>query len=296
MHISYPKIMSLDKMAKAIVMQWLSWSWKSTKAEEFKKEWYIVFNRDMARLENPTMKEKEIIKLEDNFILDNVWNDIVIDNTHMNSKSRYLLYEKLKQSWYEITKYDMAIDFTSNEEYLEVSILRNSIRQWTSKVPNSVIYQQYLQEYEIPWKVIICDIDWTVANLEHRLHYIKQEKKDHDSFYANVKNDTPIVQTIEIVRSLKESWYTIVMMSGRRNQTCEDTEAWLDNYNVPYDYLLMRSWWDKRPDHEVKLELYERCLRKNDVFLAIDDRKSIVDLWRSLWIFVLDVRQTDTIF
>jgi len=283
-------------MPTAIVMKWLSWSWKSTQASRYKDKWYLVFNRDTARLENPTLKEKDIILLEDKFIVDNIGNDIVIDNTHMNSKSRFLLYEKLRESWYEILTHDMIEHFNNQYEYLQVSIERNNLREWISKVPNSVIYQQYLQEYKIYDKIIICDIDWTIANLSHRLHYIKQDKKDHDSFYNEVINDTPIQETISIVRSMHERWYKIVLMSWRRNQTCEDTEKWLNSHNIPYDFLLMRSWWDKRQDYEVKEELYEKSLRKQDIFFAIDDRKQIVDLRKRLWIFVFDVRQTDEIF
>ena len=41
---------------------------------------------------------------------------------------------------------------------------------------------------------IVCDIDGTIANLSHRLHFIQPEeggKKDWDSFFAGVSDDEP---------------------------------------------------------------------------------------------------------
>lgn len=35
-------------------------------------------------------------------------------------------------------------------------------------------------------KYVIVDIDGTVADLSHRIHFIEGEKKDWDSFYNNV--------------------------------------------------------------------------------------------------------------
>lgn len=281
----------------AVIMKWLSGSGKSTLCREsLLPKWYKIFSRDTTREENQSMKEKQIASLEDKFIKDNIWNNIVIDNTHMNVKTRENLIAKLNYLWYKIEIIDMRADIETKEEYLLRSLERNSKREWIKRVPDSVIYQQYLQEYGIDWPVVICDIDWTVADLTHRLHFIKQEKKDHDSFYVNVGWDLPITQTIAVVQALKKQWYTIVMMSWRRNQCCQDTISWLNKYEVPFDFILMRSWRDHRQDFEIKEELYERCLKNSNILLAIDDRKQIVDLWRSLWIFVMDVRQTDTIF
>lgn len=48
-------------------------------------------------------------------------------------------------------------------------------------------------------KYVIVDIDGTVADLSHRIHFIEGEKKDWDSFYNNVEKDKPIQHVIDEV-------------------------------------------------------------------------------------------------
>lgn len=46
---------------------------------------------------------------------------------------------------------------------------------------------------------VIVDIDGTVADLRHRLHFIQGEKKDWDAFYARVSGDFPIESTLSVI-------------------------------------------------------------------------------------------------
>ncbi len=182
--------------------------------------------------------------------------------------------------------------------YVQTCLERNSKREWHKRVPDSVIYQMYLQNYELKWDkkwYVIVDIDWTIASLDHRLHYLEETPKNHDAFYEHVDKDTPIEKVIDIVRYLSEKHF-IIITSGRRNQCCEKTVEWLKKYNVPYDALLMRQSRDRRPDTEVKKEIYDKCLADKDVIMSIDDRPCVVSLWRSLWIFTIDVNQRKELF
>lgn len=49
----------------------------------------------------------------------------------------------------------------------------------------------------------------------------------------------------------------------------------------------MRSSRDKRPDTEIKLELYNKCL-KDKVAFAFDDRPRLVRLRKRLGIYTFD--------
>ena len=40
-------------------------------------------------------------------------------------------------------------------------------------------------------KIVLCDIDGTIANNDHRQHYL-EDKKDWDGFFAELINDAPI--------------------------------------------------------------------------------------------------------
>ena len=62
-------------------------------------------------------------------------------------------------------------------------------------------------------KIIICDLDGTIANLQHRLHYIKNadgtKKKykdaDWDSFHKACVDDEPYTDVIQILWNLYDA-------------------------------------------------------------------------------------------
>lgn len=135
--------------------------------------------------------------------------------------------------------------------------------------------------------VIICDIDGTIANIEHRLHYIHGEKKDWDSFYKACDKDDLNTPTFLILEDLKETDNRIIMLTGRPESYRKETIKWLEKYDVPYNHLLMRKHGDFRKDYIVKKELFETEIEKmytNHLFLALEDRKQCVDMWRSIGI------------
>lgn len=285
------------------ILRWLAASWKSTLAEKYREDWYKIFSRDQARLDNPWMKEGQISDLEKQFILE--WYDkILIDNTHCRPQSLDKIILFCKWNWYNVEIVDMIkclpwYQYITNSEsempmeYLDECLRRNRFREWYKRVPDSVIYQMYLQNYELTgrkeWYVIV-DIDWTIADLSHRLHYLETRPKNYDAFYDEVDKDLPIDKVIDIVRHLSEKHF-IIITSGRTNKTCDKTVARLKKYNVPYDALLMKQWHFIQTDIEAKKSIYEKCLKDKKIIMSIDDRPSIVALWRSFGIFTIDVNQ-----
>lgn len=140
---------------------------------------------------------------------------------------------------------------------------------------------------------IICDIDGTVANLHHRLHYIKNKPKNWDAFFASVGDDEPINETIRIINALKDAGFDIVMVSGRSDITRAETEAWLDKHGIKYDALYMRRSRDRRPDYIVKREiLYKKIIPNHGhPYMVFDDRKQVIDMWLEEGYYVIDVSQ-----
>jgi hypothetical protein len=56
----------------------------------------------------------------------------------------------------------------------------------------------------------------------------------------------------------------------------------------------MREAGDSRKDSIVKQELYERHIKPSyDVFVVLDDRNQVVDMWRSLGLVCLQVAPGD---
>lgn len=128
-------------------------------------------------------------------------------------------------------------------------------------------------------KAILVDIDGTLSNLEHRMHYITQTNpKDWDAFFAGVFYDAPNHSLIQMVQALSRDFF-IILCSGRPEKCRVDTELWLDKHFIPFNFMLMRKDDDRREDYIVKEEFLEQ-LQNYTIIAAIDDRQQVVDMWR----------------
>ena len=130
--------------------------------------------------------------------------------------------------------------------------------------------------------IYLCDIDGTIADCQHRIHFIAE--KNWRGFFAAVDQDTPIWPVIQTIRLLKAAGVTIIMMSGRSDECKDATKAWLRQYDVPYDDLFMRKAGDHRPDNIVKEQMLEKVGQTYDlsnIVAIFDDRQQVVDMYRS---------------
>ena len=141
-------------------------------------------------------------------------------------------------------------------------------------------------------KAIIVDVDGTIAT--HYTAYGDQIREHHD--YGQVINDRPIWSIINLVRMLYDQGFTILVTTGRMDRPGdrEDTTAWLEKYDVPFNKLIMRKDRDFRPDNEAKLDLYEEFIEgEYDIEFVLDDRDRVVNMWRSIGLKVLQVAEGD---
>lgn len=139
--------------------------------------------------------------------------------------------------------------------------------------------------------VIICDIDGTIADVRHRLHYIqnpdgtKKKKPDWDAFHAACVDDPAFIDVMDVVHTLYRNDKELYFLSGRNDVVREQTLDWLRRCRFHPDYsytgLVMRKAGDRRPDTEVKLEMIRQLgLTPHDVLCIFDDRQCVVDMWR----------------
>lgn len=143
--------------------------------------------------------------------------------------------------------------------------------------------------------IIIFDLDGTLANCEHRKHWITSKPKNWKAFFKGIKGDTPIIPVMSVLTSLLKSNYNIIFMSGRSEDTREDTVQWLNDQNIHKDAhyidLLMRKSNDFRSDDIVKSEILDEIEKDYDILFAFDDRPKVVRMLRNRGIFVFDVYQ-----
>ncbi len=126
---------------------------------------------------------------------------------------------------------------------------------------------------------MLVDVDGTLADVRHRLHHIRDEKrKNWKAFFEAMDRDTAIVPIIEWVRSLAQE-HEIVIITGRPEHYRARTIAWLKKNEIPFHDLFMRRDGDRRPDYEMKEEALRRW-PKERIKLVIEDRPPVCDMWR----------------
>lgn len=148
--------------------------------------------------------------------------------------------------------------------------------------------------------IIVCDLDGTLADCEHRVHHVQNKPKNWDAFYADAIDDTvneAVVAVLDSFTALSHSWphlrYEIIFCSGRPERCREDTEWWLKEvahvWKAHSTQLFMRKDGDFRADHIVKQEILDAHIDKDRVLFVLDDRQQVVDMWRSNGLTCLQV-------
>jgi len=139
---------------------------------------------------------------------------------------------------------------------------------------------------------VIFDIDGTLADIEHRRPYAPGNYDLHGEdvayvpswkeFFARIPLDTPNKNVVTLAALLYETGIPIVLATGRSECHRATTQEWMLAHSISYDLLYMRTSGDGRPDHVVKRELLARIRADGfEPWLVVDDRQSVVDMWRS---------------
>ena len=138
-------------------------------------------------------------------------------------------------------------------------------------------------------KVFVFDIDGTLSNLKHRLHYIRNTPKDWGAFKKEIPFDTPHEDIIWLTKVFRPHG-NIIICSARDDLNRKETIEWLEKYGVIYDELYMRAHNDYRDDGIIKKELLAEITVKYGIpFMWFDDRNRVVEAVREEGIRVLQV-------
>ena len=143
-------------------------------------------------------------------------------------------------------------------------------------------------------KVILVDVDGTLANSLHREHYLETKPKNWSAYYENALEDPVYEDIIWLVKLLKECGNTILIVTARSEDRREITTKWLNEkagLSGAYDKIYMRDIDDYRDDDVCKKDMLD-AIRKDgyDPYLVLDDRKMVVDMWRNEGLTCLQVR------
>lgn len=175
--------------------------------------------------------------------------------------------------------------------------------------------------------MIIFDLDGTLADCEHRRHFVDPEKNDEYShrcnprgqenlqelsgwyhldtnkkwksdwkaFYEACDKDKVISKTLCVFQSLQEKGFEIQIWSGRCESVRNKTYFWFDDVYIDISKikLRMRPIGDSTPDDELKEKWLDQLISEDKTIdFVFDDRPKVVRMWRRRGIFVFDVNQS----
>lgn len=143
-------------------------------------------------------------------------------------------------------------------------------------------------------KVIVFDIDGTLANIEHRRSYIATKPKNWKAFNAGIVNDTPHEDIVWLTKVFASRLDAVILCSGRGEEHRDVTEKQMSDFGVHFRKLFMRPAKDHRQDYIIKVELLQQIRAEfGEPFLWFDDRSQVVDAIRAEGVRVLQVAPGD---
>ena len=124
---------------------------------------------------------------------------------------------------------------------------------------------------------IIFDIDGTLLNIQHRVHFLHKTPPDWESFNGEMSKDSAILEMVKLLKmliGLKEN--RIIFCSGRGEESRKITTEQITNLvNSEVDQLsgheiilYLRKIGDRRNDTKVKYELYDELQSKRVVSIG----------------------------
>lgn len=259
-------------------------------------------NKDDIRLElgNPGWSEefeKKVLALQRSRGLKALQEgkSLIIDDTNFA--------EKHKNFWKNLSN-SMGVEFEEKffDTPLEECILRDSKREKpVGEVVIKGMYNKYikpsklfydprkvlLQDRTLP-KAIICDLDGTLSLMNGRNPY-DDTKIPNDILNEYVK---------DILDVYANAGREIIYITGRTGAPLcrENSINWLIKNGCWYEKskIIFRAEKDFRKDSIVKSEIFDNYVRdRYYIEFVLDDRNSVVDMWRELGLLCLQVYYGD---
>lgn len=237
--------------------------------------------------------------------------DIVIDRMNFNKVQRNKYLTPAKKAGYEVhiivfhEPYDTCltrcIQRESHPTIKDEISAKKALYCFFSKYERvedneaDLVIRNGWDEREDKIKCIVCDLDGTLANINHRLCFVKEKKKDWKSFFDNLIHDKVNIWCKAILNGLNES-YLIIYATGRPEECLNDTKKWLESNCLSYPgyKLFSRLSKDYRRDDIVKEIILEfEILTRYNILFVIDDRPSVCRMWRKHGVVVLQCQDKE---
>ena len=295
---------------KLIITVGISGSGKSTWAHE---KWledsdnYTIVNRDKIRellfgyteesiayyYEKPHLVkyEKQVTRYEDTLIHEglNHGKTVIVDATN-------LLYKYLERFKYwnvatEVIVFDIDYDVAIARDLARYRAIGDSIINRQQNRFNTLTKQLLDNPIDFtPTTItmngdnepcVIFDIDGTLA------HMNRDTRSPYD--WHKVGEDSLDLGTACMSYAVDNAGYKVVICTGRDAVCLPETERWLDDNNILYSDILIRSLGDQRADWIVKEEMWRGLAEDYNIIGMFDDRLQVVRRARALGLKVFNV-------
>lgn len=132
---------------------------------------------------------------------------------------------------------------------------------------------------------VVFDVDGTLAEFDDAGlgHLVHGLDKDWEAFHQAMAQASVIAPVAHLLRRLKQAGETIVICSGRPEGWGHYTQDWLRANDLSFDAVYLRpEGQDHHSDPDVKRQLLARMRADGfEPWIVVDDRRSVVDLWRA---------------
>lgn len=293
-------------MSKIIVMKGLPASGKSTKAKELMELYgnFVRLNRDTLRemlhfgkFTGPNEGVTQDVQVAIARHLLAQQKNIIIDDTNLG-KAHW-------DRWRGIaTETGSKIELFEMPTNVFECMARDTKRE--ASVGAEVIMNMALKYgiWQLDKPVVICDLDGTLCNVDHRLHFVNCKfiegphnpdgtchKKDWKGFYSGIADDPVNQNVLDMLRAHTAAGRYVVFVSGRPETYKAETLKWLyEHYGSDFLTLMMRRANDSKPDDEVKEDILNAHFPdKSKIVEVIDDRPRVIRMWERNGLKVVDV-------
>ena len=143
--------------------------------------------------------------------------------------------------------------------------------------------------------LVVFDLDGTLCCIEHRRHYVTSKPKNWKAFEKALPKDSLKESVAALYHLMVKSGATVILASGRSEDSRKDTEEWLEKHSlVGHVELLMRASGNYEADYIIKgriCDYIESNYGRIDV--TFDDRDQVVNMWRDRGILCCQVAPGD---
>lgn len=277
-----------------ILMKGLPGSGKSTCARrmvEVSGDTLVRVNRDELRQllfnsEWSRNREKIIVEAELNAARAAIQEgrNVVVDDTNLSRKAQGL--------WREFAHHmGISLWWLHINTPIEECIARDALREGKARVGAGVIWNMAIRNGFVKWdsndRFVAFDLDGTLFNCDHRLHYVKDGRRDWEKFFRACIKDTPIDWVRSELQAYHREGKKIIIVTASPEDYADARIETMKKFDIPFHYLIMRKSGDRRNDVIVKEEMLS-FLPYDRIEAFYDDRPQVVQMLRGYGLNVID--------